>query len=343
MSEEQAGFDAIAAALKALYPGQKGLYYGVLMPYALGGPDPLDGVEIYKSGRGIPHWHYVTYGFSELYEKESPNPGVSGYGFELTFRLKRGPEEQPPIWPVNLLQNLARYVFQSGNVFEAGHHINLNGPVALEEDTLLEALGFMADPELGEMDTPNGRLTFLQAAALTLDEMNALMCWQSIPFLSLLERRVPLHITDLSRGSLMEDPAIRAAWEEGVARDGSSTGFFYTDELGWCQTDRGWRIRLGAGHGLAIRTMLQARVGKGRPFGLIGPKQRVQFCPGEAPLLQGDGDGLTLTLHEPALKELCALLQPRAVTLDCTQLPLSLDLVPTVIRDRNGNVTRIIQ
>jgi suppressor of fused-like protein len=41
--------------------------------------------------------------------------GISGFGFELTFRLKREPEETaPPTWPATLMQSLAKYVFQSG-------------------------------------------------------------------------------------------------------------------------------------------------------------------------------------------------------------------------------------
>ena len=147
---------------RGLIPRSGGVYYGTLIPYTLGGGDPLDGVEIWKSERGVPHWHYITYGFTELYEKESGDPDESGYGFELTFRLKRGLEEAPPVWPVSLLQNLARYVFSSGNTFGLGHHINCNGPIALETDTQLTALGFCMDPELGELDTPNGHFTFLQ-------------------------------------------------------------------------------------------------------------------------------------------------------------------------------------
>ena len=43
-----------------------------------------------------------------------PN-GPSGFGFELTFRLKKEPTETaPPTWPAELMQGLARYVFQSG-------------------------------------------------------------------------------------------------------------------------------------------------------------------------------------------------------------------------------------
>ena len=106
----QEGFDAVSRALERLYSGQEGIFYRTVIPYALGGKDPLDGIEVWKSEHGVPHWHYVTYGFTELYEKESDISQESGYGFELTFRLKRGAEEQPPAWPVNLLQNLALYV-----------------------------------------------------------------------------------------------------------------------------------------------------------------------------------------------------------------------------------------
>lgn len=35
-----------------------------------------------KAETGVPHWHYVTYGYSELYEKECEDPAVSGYGLK---------------------------------------------------------------------------------------------------------------------------------------------------------------------------------------------------------------------------------------------------------------------
>lgn len=41
--------------------------------------------------------------------------GISGFGFELTFRLRREVDETaPPTWPATLMQSLAKYVFQSG-------------------------------------------------------------------------------------------------------------------------------------------------------------------------------------------------------------------------------------
>jgi len=39
----------------------------------------------------------------------------SGYGFEITFRLKKDKKDTtPPTWPAELMQSLAKYVFQSG-------------------------------------------------------------------------------------------------------------------------------------------------------------------------------------------------------------------------------------
>ena len=41
--------------------------------------------------------------------------GTSGFGFELSMRVKREPGDiNPPTWPAALMQALSRYVFQSG-------------------------------------------------------------------------------------------------------------------------------------------------------------------------------------------------------------------------------------
>lgn len=80
-------WDAIDQALVTLYPDQKGIFYGTQIPYFLGGQDPLDGISIFSSEKGLPHWHYITYGFSEPVTDGEEDGEVSGYGFELTFRL----------------------------------------------------------------------------------------------------------------------------------------------------------------------------------------------------------------------------------------------------------------
>lgn len=53
-------------------------------PPDIGGEECLtpgwDAISAYDGGG---FYHFVTYGFSELYEKESENQEYSGYGFEL--------------------------------------------------------------------------------------------------------------------------------------------------------------------------------------------------------------------------------------------------------------------
>lgn len=58
------GWDAIDDALLKLYGEQEPKHYGALIPYALGGPDPLNGISAYVSNTPMPHWHMVTYGLA---------------------------------------------------------------------------------------------------------------------------------------------------------------------------------------------------------------------------------------------------------------------------------------
>ena len=343
MSEKTEGFDAIAEIMKQQYPEQNGLYYGTMLPYMLGGKDPLDGVEIWKSEDGMPHWHYVTYGFTELYDKESDDPDTSGYGFELTFRLERGVEEEAPIWPVNLLQNLARYVFSSGNAFGAGHHLDCNGPIALEEETQLTALAFRIDSQLGEMDTPNGHMIFLQAVAVTREELEAAMCWNVEKALTEMEKKIPLCITVLDRPALMEDRDLRQAWEEGMEADGSSTGFLFVEKGEIVPgTDRSTLI-LGTVCTKTLPLMLKARVGKGRELYLQSRESVFSFRPGLQSKIEKDGECFLLTLTEQSLAELCSLLLPHDGCWQLSSMPLTLQLVPTEIKDPDGNVTEVLR
>ncbi len=339
------GSDAINAAVAAVYPGQQGRFFGTLIPWHLGGPDPLDSVGIWESDEGQPHWHYVTYGFSELYEKESDDPEWSGWGFELTFRLKRGGEAEPPGWPVSLLQNLARYVFSSGNIFGPGHHMSCNGPVMLGAETLLVALGFCLDPQLGEISTPNGRVQFLQAAAITEDEMHAMMCWDGQKFLAALLERLPLGVADLERPSLLDTPDFKARWRAGMAQDGSSCGFLYMDEVGLEQVNDRWQLRLGAGHVRILSNMLNARLGKGRELYLQGPQRSIHFIPGAAFAAVAEDKLIHLKLSPRLWAELCGVLasQPHAGVYPLAEGPLTLELAPTRITDQQGNVLRVIE
>lgn len=175
-SEEDAvGWQAIDSLTDKLYPGQEPRHFAPILYYSLGGEDPLDGISVYQSNHQADHFHFITYGFSELYyNEESARSEYSKYGFELTFRLKKQTDQDNVTWACNLLQNLARYVFSSGKWFEPYHFIPANSPIRLDYDTSLTALVITTDPELGTIQTPNGQVQFLQLVGITTAEYETL-------------------------------------------------------------------------------------------------------------------------------------------------------------------------
>jgi len=167
------GWDAIDSRLHAVYLGQEPKHWGTIIKHMLGGPDPLDGISAYQcADGGINHLHFITYGYTSLYYDEDAVGGeYSRFGFEMTFRLaSKLPPPEEPIWVCNLLQNLARYVFKSGRCFEQYHWIPANGPIRLDYDIDIVGLAFLNDPKLEPLDSPHGRVEFIQAFGITQTE-----------------------------------------------------------------------------------------------------------------------------------------------------------------------------
>lgn len=343
------GWEAIDAALARLYPGQEPKHFGTIIKWMLGGRDPLDGISAYKRIDPVPHWHFVSYGLSELYAKDSEDAEVSGWGLELTFRLTcAGADEEPPAWAFSLMQNLARYVFTSGNVLRDGEWMEINGPIALGTDTQLQALAFIADPELPTIDTPHGKLQFLQIVGLTLDEMEAGKQWQTRGLLDALLPHMPLWATDVARPSLMDRPGVQDAVQAGTARDGSSMGTLFVPVLGWSSRQRLLRsavtvIRMGAGHIDELLQSLALRLPFGRPLFLVGSEQSILLVPGESAAATEDDSQLRITLTPTALDELRATLRPVIGEYRVQSLPgIVWDVEQTVIRDAAGAVVRTV-
>ena len=68
--------------------------------------------------------NFMTFLWCNFGRRSHSSEGTSGFGFELTFRLKREEgETAPPTWPAALMQALARYVFQSENNLCAGSKV----------------------------------------------------------------------------------------------------------------------------------------------------------------------------------------------------------------------------
>ncbi|VWD54570.1 aminopeptidase [Burkholderia lata] len=343
------GWDAIDGALARVYPGQEPKHYGTLIKWRLGGPDPLDGISVWKRAEPVPHWHFVTYGLSELYAKESDDPAVSGFGFELTMRVACGAtDEEPPNWVFSFLQNLARYVFESGNAFGDGHWMSANGPIALETDTKLCSMGFVFDPELPTIDTPHGHLAFLQVVGLTLDEERAAKRWRTRALLDVLLPHLPLWISDLGRASLLERADVRAQVDEGTRRDGSSSGSLFTDVLAWETRKRLLRaplveITVGARQVDELVALLPLRLPFDRPLRLVGCDTALRFERGDANAVADEDGRLTLRLTDATVQALARTLQPRAGEYAVDGLDgVRWRVEKTVIRDAQGNAVQTI-
>lgn len=171
------GWDAITAAFDALYPGQDSpLHFGCLIPWRLGGPDPLQGISVYDAGDCF---HFVTYGLTDLYEKEGKDPNYSGFGYEFTLKLRKaGLEdemaEQRGI--AGILQSLARLTFEKGEQFYPNEYIYTGQEAGMDTRGISKLTGFItAEDEAGTIDTPNGKVDFIKLIGVTDAELKAIM------------------------------------------------------------------------------------------------------------------------------------------------------------------------
>lgn len=352
MTEEvnTAGWDAIEGALTKLYGEQEPKHYGTAISYMLGGQDPLDGLSAYKAETPSPHWHIVTFGFSELYEKELENTEHSGYGFELSFRVARSKdEEEPPAWALNLLQNMGRYVFNSNNIFASGDYLDANGPICLGADTELTALAFIPDSELDTLHTPNGRVEFLQMVGITEDELEAMKIWNTRGLLEAGKAEIPGYITDLSRNSILQVSAIQESVQSGINRDGSSTGYLFVDQLTWESGKNGLFnkrpsvLTLGAQQAGTVGKLLRGRLLKGKDLALVSKEISVTLEHASTAGIEIGESTVHLKLDEAVVNELMHKLLPIEGEIRLSSYKdLIIQVVKTYIKDPDGNVISTI-
>lgn len=342
------GWDAINDALAVCHPGVVPQHFGSAQAWTLGGDDPLDGISVYWATVPRPHWHYVTYGLSELFDKESEDLSESGFGFELTFRLAAPGDADAgtpaPAWPLHMLQNLARYVFQSGNGFEQGHHMDAQGPIALDHPTALCGLAFMRDPGLPARDTPNGYLRFVQVIGLAAPEMAAILRWSSERLLQALAPAMPLWITDLGRDSLLDDPAVAAQVDAGSQAEGSSTSLVLLEHLSWeISSEVAVELALGAAQVEQVRTLLPARLPYGQPLTLLSGDRSWTFVSGGTDvLLAADDRSARFQLSPTTLDSLLVALRPVRAHHRLAGGRLTVKVEASAIRDPHGQVVRTL-
>lgn len=200
---ETSGWDAITQAVLALYPGQTDpIHYAPVLSYRMGGNDPLDGISIYDGGS---YYHFVTYGFSELYEKESQHAAYSGLGFELTLKLKKdGIRKRDKEYKniCGILQTLARMSFEDGDIFSPEEYIYTGQTTGIDADGSSQITGFLTmEDALSTMDTPNGKVQFVQLVGATDAELKALVDGNTT--VSALLEKLPDGLTDYTRDSIL--------------------------------------------------------------------------------------------------------------------------------------------
>ena len=187
--DEAPGWDAIEAALAAHFGDGEPLHWGAnLLPDGNG----VYGLSAYRDTTG---WLLVTLGLSELFDKISDDPLLSGAGLELTMRLPADPSfDAPPKWALSLLSKLGAYV-GGGHRIASGHRMNPGGPITGAADTRLTALAFITDPLLGAIDTPNGTVEFLTVVGITADELARMKATSTAAVLEELATANPLLVT----------------------------------------------------------------------------------------------------------------------------------------------------
>ena len=196
--KEAPGWDALTAAFEAKYPDQKHpAHFG---SYACFRPaqGPLDGISVYNGGD---YFHFVTYGLSELYEKQNGNPYRSGYGLELTLKLKKEGLVNPMLeirHVCSLLQMVAGITVNNGHQFLPGQYLPISQQKGFDALGKSSMNGFLVkEEELKMVDTPFGRVFLMQLVGITAAEIEAMKNQQMTPA-QLLEK-LGNDLTDYAR------------------------------------------------------------------------------------------------------------------------------------------------
>ena len=198
------GWEAITAAFEKVYPNQENpKHYAALIKWRLGGNDPLDGISIYDGGD---YWHFVTYGLSELYEKESDNKEISGYGMEFTFKLKKDNSENEELeikCVCGILQSLARITFTQGEIFKSFEYVYTGQTAGIDAKQKSNITRFITilDSSVDSIETKKGKVDFVEFIGVTNEEIKAVH--DKTLTVSELYERLKTDVTSYNRQSVI--------------------------------------------------------------------------------------------------------------------------------------------
>ena len=200
---EAPGWEAISTEFARIYNNQEPVdHIEAIVKWRFGGPDPLDGVDVYDAGDS---WHLVSYGLSELYEKLSEDPNYSGYGFEFTMRLKKGNYQANDefINIVTIFQELARRTFETGEVYQPFEYIYTGQLLGFDREQESALTGFITVPdvEAQPLETVHGWVDFIELVGVTDAELQQILNEEETA--QDLYARLGSDLTDYGRQSLV--------------------------------------------------------------------------------------------------------------------------------------------
>lgn len=227
------------------------------------------------------HWLFVTVGLTELTHKESADPNVSGWGFELSLRAE-GTAGAEPGWAPNVLRFLGSYVFQYRTPLAVGDHAPL--PPGLPYDGLY-VMRDALQPTLCQGSF--GAWELRQVTLVTKWQHELIERWNSYSFDAVLRRSNPRRIVLARPSPELETPAIRAELLDAATAEGQTLQIHHGDFavrrsqpeddsaeppiLGEARVLTGLHIYLPTAVLPELRRSIELSLARGQPFYLVRP------------------------------------------------------------------------
>lgn len=157
---------------------------------------PLQGISAYPAAD---HWHYVTYGLSDIFGEPANGDAISGFGYELSMRVPRAAGQPAPDWPFRLLAKVADAA-RSGSDFASGDRLQVGGPITGQPDCVMQAVAFATDPSLPTwIESPCGSFEVYQLVGVTPQELSEMQATTTEAVIARLAADGQSLITDPTR------------------------------------------------------------------------------------------------------------------------------------------------
>src|SRR5262249_25953251 len=158
-----------------------------------------------------------------------------------------------------------------------------------------------------------------------------------------LIRRYPLYVVELERPSLLADARTAEEFERRSSAEGSSQDLLYVSFARWQEEHDTVHLSLGANAVSDLRRALRGRLGHGRSFLLSGREASIAWEPAESDGWRIKDELLVVSLSSHTMNELRATLEERRGIYRWPALRnFELEIVPSPVRDKAGNVVRVI-